>query len=182
MKITTRIFTAIAALMLLSTPIYAQTSQNVFKVNLLSPLLRSGSFFYERAINEDVSLQLGFFYSGATISQTTFRGFGITPEARYYLSEKPAPAGVFVAPYLRYQSFSLTGEESSNEATYSSFGGGLLIGTQAIFKDRISLEAFIGPSYSSGSLKVTSGDADDFNTGVFDGFGVRFGVTVGLAF
>ena len=157
--------------------------QNIIKANLFSPIVRTGSFFYERVLNEDMSFQLGFFYTGASLSETTFRGMGITPEFRYYLSEtKPAPSGVFVAPYARYQSFNLTVEGEAGKATYSGIGGGLLVGWQRLLKNTISLEGFIGPSYFSGSLKVDDGQEDDFDIGFFDGFGVRFGFTVGVAF
>jgi hypothetical protein len=158
-----------------------QAKQNVFKASLMSPLVRTGSFFYERALDENKSAQLGFFYSGLSVGETKFRGFGITPEFRLYLSEKrQAPAGIFVAPYLRYQNFDLSDTGDIASATYSSLGGGLLIGSQRVLSNIISLEAFIGPSYSSGNVKVVSGNAN-FDTGYFDGFGVRFGVTIGLA-
>ncbi len=158
-------------------------SQNIIKANLFSPIVRTGSFFYERVLNEDMSFQLGFFYTGASISETSFRGVGITPEFRYYLSEtRPAPSGVFVAPYARYQNFSITAEGESGKGTFSGIGGGLLVGWQTLLKNTISLEGFIGPAYTSANVKVTDGDEEDFELGFFDGFGVRFGFTVGLAF
>ncbi len=83
----------------------AQAQSNVFKVNIISPVFKTASVFFERAINEESSLQLGFFYTGYTGDDTKFRGFGITPEYRFYLSESAAPAGVYVAPFLRYQNF-----------------------------------------------------------------------------
>jgi hypothetical protein len=156
--------------------------QNLIKANLMSPIVRTGSFFYERALNEDMSFQIGFFFSGASIVDTKFRGYGITPEFRLYLSEaRQAPSGIFVAPYLRYQSFDLSASGDLSSATYSSMGGGLLIGTQRVLSDVISLEGFIGPSYSAGKVKLAAGDDFEWNTGMFDGFGVRFGFTVGFA-
>lgn len=155
--------------------------KNVIKANLLSPIVRTGSFFYERALNEEMSLQMGFFYSGLSFEETKYRGFGITPEFRYYLSDKPAPAGIFIAPYARYQNLSLSSGISTNDATYSGLGGGLLIGAQTMLKNTITMEAFIGPSYFSGKLKVSDGDENSFETGIFDGFKVRFGFTIGLA-
>jgi hypothetical protein len=172
----------IMALVLVSLPLSAQTHQNLFKVNLLSPLVRTGSFFYERTIAEHQSVQLGLFYTGASVEDTRFRGLGITPEYRLYLSQRPAPAGIFVAPYARFQTFNLTIDNEPGKASYTSFGGGLLVGAQTVLRDIISLEAFLGPSYSVGNLKVTDGQEDDFETGFFDGFGVRFGVTIGVAF
>lgn len=171
----------IASLCIIMSVNAQDVKQNIIKANLFSPLVRTGSFFYERVLNEDMSLQLGFFYSGASISDAKFRGFGITPEFRYYLSEsKPAPSGIFVAPYLRYQSFDISSEIDNGTATFSAMGGGLLVGAQRLLKNAISIEAFIGPSYSNVNVKLTEG-SDDFDLGFFDGFGVRFGFTVGIA-
>ncbi len=160
-----------------------ESSQNVIKANIFSPLVRTGSFFYERSMNEAMSIQFGFFYTGISVLETSFSGFGITPEFRYYMSEKRvSPSGVFIAPYLRYQSFNLTTEIDDGKASYSAMGGGLLVGYQSVVRNRISIEAFIGPAYSVGNVKVEAGDAGSFDVGYFDGFGVRTGVTVGLAF
>lgn len=173
-------------LVMIALPVAAQDAppKNLIKINLLSPLVRTGSFFFERAMSDEISLQLGFFYTGASVGDTEFRGFGLTPELRYYLSEKhPAPRGVFIAPFARYQNFTVTEEGVDGKGTYSSFGGGLLVGTQTMFKNKISLDVWAGPSYSSGSIKVTgTADEADFDLGSFDGFGVRFGVTVGFGF
>lgn len=167
-------------------PLKAQeenSSENLVKINLFSPLVRTGSFFYEKVVGEYSSVQLGFFYTGASFLGTRFRGIGITPEFRYYLSEaRSAPSGTFVAPYVRYQSFTLSSDEANGEGSFSGFGGGLLVGYQRLLRDRISLEGFIGPSYTSGKLNVTDGDQEDFDLDFFDGFGVRFGFTAGIAF
>jgi hypothetical protein len=172
----------IASLCIIMSVNAQEVKQNVIKANLFSPLVRTGSFFYERVLNEDMSLQLGFFYSGASISDTKFRGFGVTPEFRYYLSEsKPAPSGIFIAPYLRYQNFDLSVEGDTGSATYSAMGGGMLVGAQRLLKNVISIEAFLGPSYSTGNIKLSDGANNNFDTGFFDGFGVRFGFTVGYA-
>ncbi len=160
----------------------AQAQSNVFKINIISPVFKTASVFYERAINEESSFQLGFFYTGYSGDNTKFNGFGITPEYRFYLSESAAPAGVYVAPFVRYQNFDLEDEVTLDEATFSSFGGGLLIGRQWIFKERVALDIFIGPSYVSGDVKVTEGSEGSFDVDAFDGFGLRTGVTLGLAF
>lgn len=172
-------------LLLIALPVRAQDDppKTLIKLNLLSPLVRTGSFFIERAINDDSSVQLGLLYTGFSIEETKFSGFAVTPEFRYYLSDKyVAPRGVFIAPFARFQSFNLTEDISDGKATFTSFGGGLLVGTQTMFKNKISLDAWAGPSYSSGKTKVSSGDEEGFDLGTFDGFGVRFGVTVGFGF
>lgn len=157
-------------------------AQSVVKINILSPIVRTFNISYEHTINESSSFQLGFFYSGWSDDLTKFNGFGITPEYRFYLSETSAPQGVYVAPFLRYQSFKLEDKEVSNaEADFSTFGGGLVLGKQWIFKDKIALDIFIGPSYASGKVKGQSGD-QNWDTGVFDGFGLRTGINFGFKF
>jgi hypothetical protein len=165
----------------LVSPLIAQPKNNI-KTNLFSPLLKTYVLAFEHALNESSSVQLGFYYTGFKISDTKLNGFAITPEYRFYLGEKPAPAGTFVAPYLRYQSYKLSNVNTTDEGKYSAFALGLLIGHQMILKDVISMEAFIGPSYSFGSVDVTSGSVTNLNISKLDGFGVRLGVMLGFAF
>ena len=170
-----------------------QAQSNVFKINILSPVVSTGSVFYERTIAEDKSLQLGVFYTGFSVGDTKFSGFGVTPEFRKYLSSsKQAPEGFYLAPFLRYQSFNLKteysdwsgdSESTTAEATYNTFGGGLLIGKQWVFKDLIVLDTFFGPSYNAGNIKAKDGaNEETFETGAFGGFGIRTGVALGLKF
>lgn len=165
----------------------AQAQSNVVKVNILSPIARTGSVFYERTIAEDKSLQLGVFYTGASVDDVKFRGFGITPEYRQYLSKsKEAPEGFYLAPFARYQSFTVTADDETMDVEakgkFNSYGGGLLIGGQWLFNNRIILDTFFGPSYNKGNLKVTSGSEESLDTGFLGGFGLRTGVSIGLKF
>ncbi|MBX9890955.1 MAG: DUF3575 domain-containing protein [Chitinophagaceae bacterium] len=120
----------IAGALLVSLVASAQDGEkkNLVKVNMLSPLVRTGSFFYERKIGTNSSLQLGVFYTGSKFDELKLRGFGITPEFRYYASEKGAMEGFYLAPFLRYQHYEIT--ELMNKGTLNTFGGGLLIGKQ----------------------------------------------------
>jgi hypothetical protein len=153
---------------------------NVIKINIFSPIAKTFNIQYERKVSASSSLQLGFYYSGFSIDNTKFSGFGLTPEYRFYLSDTEAPHGVYVAPFVRYQNFSVT--NGPDKGTLTTVGGGLIIGKQWIFKEKIALDIFIGPKYSSRNVKVTSG-TDTFDTGNgLDGFGVRAGVCFGLAF
>ncbi|MCW5912615.1 MAG: DUF3575 domain-containing protein [Cyclobacteriaceae bacterium] len=159
----------------------ANAQENVIKINIFSPIVKTFNASFERKVSATNSFQIGAFFTSYNPESTKFSGFGLTPEYRFYLSESEAPAGVYVAPFVRYQNFKLTEESSSSKGTFSSFGGGLVIGKQWIFKEKISLDIFIGPQYSSGNVKVTSG-SDTFDTNVFDGFGIRTGLTLGFAF
>ncbi len=176
-------FILIASLLVIFTSgAFAQTKSNVLKTNLFSPIVKTYWLSYEHLFNESTGGQLGFFYTGVGVGSTNFRGFAFTPEVRFYLSESPAPKGIYLAPGLRYTNFSLTDDNSTDKATYSAFGAALVVGAQTLLKDIITLEAYLGPAYSFGKLKVDSGSTDNFDLGSFDGFGFRIGVTLGIAF
>ena len=162
----------------------AKAQQNVVKLNIFSPLVSTLNLSYENAFSEDKSFQIGFFYTGAKIVDTKFTGIGITPEIRFYLGDDAAPQGFYAAPFLRYQNFKLTEPLSSGSATLSTFGLGVTVGKQWIFKEKFSLDLFIGPSYSFGDIKVNDGGSTEtFSTGSLgSGFGIRTGLTFGLAF
>ena len=173
---------ALAIALVLTFNAFGQEKSNVVKINIFSPIVKTFNIAYERAISENASLQGRFFYTGFKASDTKFSGFGITPEFRYYLSEAGVPKGGFIAPFVSYASYSLEEEVTGSEATLTNIGGGVIIGAQALMGP-VTLEGFIGPQYISGSTKVDIGQEDDFDIGSsFDGFGVRVGVTIGIAF
>ena len=163
---------------------HAQTESgkaNAFKANLFSPIFKTGSFFYERAINEKSSAQLGFGFTSANISDVKVSGVLITPEYRYYLS-KEVLNGFYVGPYLRYQNLTIKDKDDPNsKATLTTYGGGVVVGRQWLFSDIVTLDVFLGPNYNSGKVKVKSGSDPDV-PGVFEGFGARIGLTLGVAF
>lgn len=161
---------------------FSQTNpkNNIAKVNLFSTIVRTGNVAFEHRISESSSIQLGAYYSGFSSGDFRLRGFGITPEFRYYATNKGAMEGFYLAPFLRYQHFTLT--EKSNMGTLNTFGGGLVIGNQWIFGKGITLDVFAGPSYNKGNIRVTSG-VNDFDIPVgINGFGLRAGTTIGFAF
>lgn len=162
----------------------AKAQQNVVKLNIFSPLVSTLNLSYENAFSEDKSFQIGFFYTGAKIVSTKFTGIGITPEMRFYLGDDAAPQGFYVAPFLRYTNFKLTEELTNGGASLSTFGGGAIVGKQWIFKEKFSLDLFVGPSYSVGDVKIDDGQSEEsFSTGALgSGFGIRTGLTFGFAF
>src|SRR5882762_7411500 len=136
---------------------------NAIKINLLSPVARTFNIAYERKVSDNGSFQLGFYYTGAKSGDLKLSGFGITPEYRFYLSQTPAPNGFYVAPFMRYTSYDLTYNNGTDKASGSvtSFGGGLVVGRQWVFKERVTLDMFIGPKYQSRNAKTTSGNSSD---------------------
>lgn len=161
---------------------YGEGKVNVFKVNMLSPLVRTGSVFYERKLSEKSSAQIGLAYTGFNRESVKINGLVITPEYRLYLSEsKSALEGFYIGPYLRYQNLKFE-DDFENKATLNSFGGGVLAGHQWIFSNIVSLDIFLGPNYNAGDIKVSQGSDDIDVPSNVRGFGLRFGVTLGITF
>jgi hypothetical protein len=182
---------ALAATALLLGSTAASAQNHALKVNLLSPLVKTGSFFYEHKLNDASSLQLGGLVTYWGLGDTKISGFAITPEYRRYLSnDKQALEGFYVAPFARYQNLGLSLQTSTDDgttakATVHTIGGGVVVGHQWVFRRRITLDTFFGPSYNSNvtKLKASSGEASEsFDLGSFQGFGLRTGVTLGVAF
>lgn len=186
-----------ATALLVGSATAASAQSTVVKVNIFSPLVKTGSFFVEHQVGEHGSVQLGGLFTTWGSGDTRLRGYAFTPEYRFYLAEgKPALQGFYVAPYLRYQHLQATADYQSEDAqgnatteqaraTLNTFGGGVVVGHQWIFRRRISLDAFLGPSYNQGPLRVedtSSSTNENFNVSAFQGFGVRTGVTFGVAF
>ncbi len=165
---------------------------NLIKINPLSLIAATGSFAYERVLNEQMSGQLGFLftrYSGRITDGRTLSGFAITPEFRYYLTGA-APQGFFVAPFLRYRRTSLVGDVTVQGRTFEgtlqidNFGGGVLVGGQFVLGERISFEGFIGPTVTGRnynfSEETTERDYDVPN--FFSPVWFRTGITIGFLF
>ena len=156
---------------------------NAIKLNPLSLILATGNVSYERAISENTSLQLGAFYSSFSLSDLKYSGYGITPEFRlYFAGAREALNGVYVAPFVRYQSFSLADKSTDDKTSFTTIGGGALIGWQKMWESGFVLDLFAGPNYSSANFK-NENDQDEFDIkGGLSGFGVRTGLTIGFGF
>lgn len=174
----------IAGFLAVMTNVNAQgAKQNAIKLNPLSLAFLTGNLAYERAINHNQSFQIGSFYSGVSIGGLKYSGFGITPEYRvYFAGAKEALNGVYVAPFVRYQNFTLKDKTTDYQTTFSSIGGGATIGWQKMWKSGFVLDLFAGPAYNSGKFKNSS-DSTQLNLSFgMNGFGVRTGITIGFAF
>jgi len=115
----------------------AQVRENLIKTSLAFPLGEILEISYERVFSTETSAQISVFLGGGLEA-------AIMPEFRYYLSEtKVAPNGVFVAPFV------FAGAEIG--------GGGIMVGVQRLFKERISLDASLGPFVSGEGVAVMGG-------------------------
>ncbi len=185
-----KIFT-LSVIMLLSASLMvsAQEKKNVVKTSLTSIFLKTVNLDYEHVLNDNSSLQLGFYFTGTSLGGASFKGFAITPEYRFYLSSsKVAPNGPYIAPWVRYQNFSVksgsVGEMDYAKATLSVMSVGLAIGVQRTFKDKITLGAYIGPGYYAPTYKYEDNNQSiDFS--LFNSKGGvwgRSGIDIGFMF
>jgi len=156
------------------------TEKNVLKINTLSLFLGTGSIFYERKLSDLTSAQLGVAYMGFKLSDTKFTGLILTPEFRIY-AKKNAIDGFYIAPYFRYQQFTVSNTSTTSKGSLTSLGGGLLFGRQWITNSGFTMDLFFGGHYGSASVKVDSG-TDSFNSNFFNGFKPRVGFALGFAF
>lgn len=163
--------------------------KNAIKINLLSFAALTGSGFYERSISDKTSLQMGLYYTGISVSDVSYSGFGLTPEFRIY-PKGEGFKGFYVGPFLRYQNFSLEFPyidenlvSQDGKASLSSFGGGVAIGGQFLLGGVVPLDLFVGPGYSAGNVSFDAGTEDDVTiAGFAGGLMFRVGLAVGFAF
>jgi hypothetical protein len=159
----------------------AQEKSNAIKANIFSPIAKTGSFFYERKLNEKSSAQLGVGFTAYNKNDVGINGMFFTPEYRFYLSGE-SMNGFYAGPFVRYQNLKITDKTQNDKATLTTFGGGVVVGRQWLFGNIVTLDIFVGPSYNSGSVKYDDGSGNTTIPGGFNGFGVRFGTTLGIAF
>jgi hypothetical protein len=154
--------------------------KNVLKINTLSLIVGTGSIFYERKISDFTSAQLGTAFISFGREGTKFTGLILTPEVRFYVKSN-AIDGFYLAPYFRYQNFTLKDDEIESKATYTNYGGGLAFGRQWITNSGFTMDLFFGGHYGSGKIEAESG-GENFSTGLFEGFRTRVGFAIGFAF
>jgi hypothetical protein len=173
---------AIISIFVLATCGLQAQKSNGFKTDLFSPILRTFVLKYERAITEDIGAQLGFFYTGYHPGDVdvVLNGFGITPEFRYYLSETPAPDGWYFAPNVRYMSLTAKETNTDEKATLTVISIAFNMGKQVLLKDLVLIDGWVGPSYNFRSIEESA--IEDVGIPDVNGFGVRAGISIGIAF
>ena len=97
------------------------------------------------------------------------QGLFIMPEYRFYPTYKIAPEGFYIAPFMRfnYYSLELSGDFDDITADYKGrlirIGGGVQFGMHWIIKERVSIDFFLaglGLYYNDVSLRFESDDPD----------------------
>jgi hypothetical protein len=201
------------AIMFVCASAFAQ--KNVVKLNV--PGLLGGNYMlaYERVLNDKMSVQLAAGYINLSSSTSAWfddsrsldgslNGFIVVPEFRYYVTNasKDVPRGLYAGGFARIRMVTdkvVDSGDPSDPVNYSytdktnTFGGGVVLGYQALIADVLSIDFFIGPQYKSKSTSRTYVDSNANDTDLAETFpifkikeksgaGVRLGINVGVAF
>lgn len=179
-----KIFFAAAVLIAFTFSASAQRQQNsALKMNPISLVVKTGNISYERAVSQNQSIQVGAFYSGFSVEDVKYSGFGITPEFRFYFGgQKEVFNGGYVAPFVRYQNFTLEKTEEKAKADFTTMGGGAIIGWQKTWNSGFIVDVFAGPAYNHLKFDVKE-NIEEFDVkSSIKGFGLRTGITIGFTF
>ena len=159
---------------------------NAVKTDLLSWLGVAGVLKYERVFSENISVQLGFYYSWdfpAYDEGYSASGFAITPEFRYYLSKrKPAPRGTYLAPNYRYQKLETENLWEHSEATVVNNSIAINLGYQLVLKDLFLVDTWVGLAYNIRNVVDQTDPGTEIGYKSDNGIGGRFGISIGLVF
>lgn len=195
---------------------YLADNKNTIKLNMLSPFYSNLSVFYQRVISNDYSLQLGASYmdfsglfgntSNSSMDYTSRDNevttlYSVTPEFRYNLTGQYL-SGTYFGSFLRYMQMQYEFDETVMDPIsykylytqhlkyqYTTLGIGVLIGSQVLYKRKITIDVYAGPVYNillQSSNSVTSNNdlvkSDDIPGLFIRGYGIRAGFSVGFAF
>ncbi len=177
------------------------TPKNVVKFNVISPYFQTYHLAYHRKIAYKMSAQIGVSYThDFARSQIIVRGFSITPEFRYHLTNmrsdgQLSPAGIYLAGAFRFTQLSLHktidigvgGLEVTS--AYTQLGFSALIGQQILLEDKdvlldnkLTLDFFGGITYNYGALNPPFLEIKSLPIGAFASLSLRLGVCLGYAF
>ena len=172
----------------------AGAQNNNLKINLLALSLGNISLQHEYSINGKSSIALGVSYlpsrgvPGFAVSEDpsknaenlSFKGFGITPEYRYYFKGN-GPKGLYLAGYFRYSKYSTSeydfnydrDDGSQGEVTltgdYTTTVVGVMLGSQWLLGDHFTLDWWIiGAGFGSlkGEYEGVGNFSDDDQTDI----------------
>ncbi len=177
------------------------TPKNVVKFNVISPYFQTYHLAYHRKLAYKMSAQIGVSYThDFARNQIIVRGFSITPEFRYHLTNlrsdgQLSPAGIYLAGAFRFTQLSLRktidvgvgGLEVT--APYTQLGFSALIGQQFLLEDKevlldnkLTLDFFGGVTLNTGALLPPFTEIKEpVNFGVIS-LSLRLGVCLGYAF
>ncbi len=167
------------------TGLKAQEKPNLIKLNIWPLTVGNVSLEYERSLNEHLSLNGTVSYRPSSnlpfkslwdsafddrnniLGEAKLGAFSITPEVRFYVSNKEVLKGFYIAPFVKYANYNVHTKITVDESSYhrevsisgalNAFTGGVAVGSQWKIGQDIYLDwRIIGPNYG-------------FNKGTFEG-------------
>ena len=163
----------------------AQEKSNLIKLNLWPLSVGNIALEYERSLNEHLSIngtisyrpkanlpfkslwESAFDDDNNILGEAKLVAFSITPEVRFYISNKEVLKGFYIAPFVKYANYSVQTKITVDESNYhrevpisgtlNAFTAGVAVGNQWKLGENIYLDwRIVGPSYG-------------FNNGKFEG-------------
>lgn len=160
---------------------------HAIKLNVTQLFLTNLSFQYEFAFHKKLSAAVGYSWlfprkiptqifnvadKSRGFQSTTFSGWALTPEFRYYLGKQrqfKAPTGIYIAPYYRYASYTLKSAYIDKQnrtynikANYAGYTIGLMIGAQYKFNEHFGIDFWIfGKGTGSAKLNILANSSDN---------------------
>jgi hypothetical protein len=127
-----------------------------------------------------------------TESKTKNSGWGVIPELRFYPMGNGIK-GFYVGPHIRFRHFDLNttekdlsnGNRAEYKANWNQIGGGVVVGGQWHFGDKVNFDIYGGPGFTSTSVTYEgTANASDFDSGRLGNgnFYFRTGVRLGYSF
>ena len=173
----------IAIILFVSNLVVAQ--DNNVKVNVTSiALANTINVSYERAIlkklNKKSTAQVGLAITqGYESDDQEITGWAFTADFRRYLFKIDEFNGLYISPYVRYQSLKLTRVGGGLEHKVNRQEFGAVLGRQFIWHELIALDVFAGPSLSNATLKPFN-ESPDISR--LEGVRIRAGISLGVIF
>jgi hypothetical protein len=175
----------IMAVTLLPLCVSAQ-KQVALKFNMTSPIARTFNVAGEWAFTQRFSGQVVYFKT-SDFSFTTnniehvISGWGFTPEVRVHAFPQRLK-GFYLGPYLRFRYLNWEIPSKDASATINSISGGFTVGYEAVIKNILIFDFYLGPSFGSHAIKVSQGVIEDFKlTSITTPVGIRSGIAIGVA-
>jgi len=191
-------------------PKYPPIKENALKLNIFSPIYSNLSLSYQHLINPFKSFQITAAYMDFNDYINRYdddlrvQGFSITPEYRMNFNGYGLN-GFYAGPFLRYMDYHKTynsnfsGSIDIEDSKFKSLGIGFNIGQQFIIKNTVIIDLFAGPVYQVliqediNKINVTNtpwyytNNSDQYLAGSIPnrylrGYGIRAGITIGVAF
>ena len=181
-------------LLAIAAMINAQQERNIIKLNLPSVSLNTYAIQYERVLKNKQGIALGIAVSPNTdlpFKKKLMDAFGVnadvrnaiqtprftkvtkTPDYRFYLIKKEAPAGFYIAPFARYTHLNIDQDYRYTPANgiehvanlrghFNGIGGGAMIGMQWALGKNLTLDWWmLGPFI--GDLDAQFSGTDDMS-------------------